>query len=158
MRLAIVIASGYEHSQLASIPAAPLDGELVARRLSEPDTGALAVKQLVGDRELPERLALLLAGQGTILESVIIYFSGYLAWMGNRSPALLLDAPRARAFPLSRLCRLLERCTTDALVVFDTLAVIDETKSHFAVADAVDQVASGFSLSLTTIVRTRSVS
>ena len=153
MRLAIVIASGYENSQLASLPTAPLDGELVARRLSEPDTGALVVKQLLGDRELPERLALLLAGQGTILESVIIYFCGYLAWMGNRSPALLLDAPRARAFPVSRLCRLLERCTTDALVIFDTLAVVDETKSPFAVADAVDGVAAGFGLSLTTIVR-----
>jgi tetratricopeptide (TPR) repeat protein len=109
-------------------------------RLVQPDA-AFAVEWFEGHRDFPEELEGLLGELPAYPESVLLYFSGYLVWQPGRTPALGLDALRPRAFPLSRLCALLDRVTSEYLLVLD-VTLTEPDHAGPVVADAVCEVLS----------------
>jgi hypothetical protein len=139
MRLAIVVASAYERSPaLRSLRAAPEMARAVYDRLLVPDAD-FVVEWFEGHRDFPEELEGMLMELPTLPESVLLYFGGYLVWQVGRSPALGLDAPRPRAFPLSRLCGLLDRFSTEYRLVLD-VALTEPGHPGAMVADAISDV------------------
>jgi tetratricopeptide (TPR) repeat protein len=128
MRLALIITSDYhDNPRLETHRAASLDSALITERLlsAEPE---FSVERLEADRDLPERLETLLEQYPGELESLVLYFSGYVALSQERGPALLLSGARIKAFPVSRLKALLERTTVDTVCIFDVAAMIEGTR------------------------------
>ncbi len=135
MRLALVISSPYTENtvvpeRLAFSDSAQGVSECLLRWL--PD---MTVRRLNANRELPEELERLLSGQLEPLESLLIYFSGYVAVKSDRGPALLLDGSRLRAFPVSRLCAAILPAARSALVLLDAVSVVDAAQTPQEVAD-----------------------
>ncbi len=125
MRHALIVASDYsENGALVARPAFPITGEAFAERLARDDTG-FSVTRLDANRELPERLEEFLTANTGRLETLIVHFSGYLAFKTERGPAMLLDGPRLRAFPLSRLHAALAAATQQSLVICDAVGLDD---------------------------------
>src|ERR1041384_5550211 len=103
MHLAIVIESSYrENQQLAELPGAHASAELVSARRAQ---AGFVVERVPASRELAGYLDVRLLGATIPLSSVLVYYVGYIALNAERGPALLLDGPRLRAFPASRLAR-----------------------------------------------------
>lgn len=137
MRLATVIASSYnESAQLAGLPSALNGAQLIQQRLGAPETGLL-VRRLSADRDLPEQLQRTLDELPAPPTSILVYFSGYLAQLGDRPPALVLNAPRLRAYSLIKLCGLLRERTATSFVLLDAVPMVDEGRTLHQVADAV---------------------
>lgn len=139
MRLAVVVASDYRSSPgLPALVGAPALVSAIHQRLARPDT-AFSVKSLAGSRELPELLEQRLGTLRRPAEQALFYFHGYLAWQPGRSPALVLDADRPRAFPLPRLVALIDRHAQEYLVVLD-VALAQAGADRGMVADAIEQL------------------
>ncbi|MBN2195986.1 MAG: hypothetical protein JW751_24425 [Polyangiaceae bacterium] len=137
MRHAIIVASSYnESSQLAALPSALAEAHSIAARIGAQDTG-IQVHSLVADRDLPERMDELLWTLDPQPEAIIVYFGGYAAWIGNHAPALVLNAPRLRAYSLSRLCTALERRAPRSLLVLDVRLVVDSDRTPAEGAEAI---------------------
>jgi tetratricopeptide (TPR) repeat protein len=128
MRLALIITTDYhDNPRLETHRAASLDSTLLAERLLSADP-EFSVERLQADRDLPERLETLLEQYPGELESLVVYFSGYVALSPERGPALLLSGARIKAFPVSRLKTLLDRTGVGALCILDVAAMIDGTR------------------------------
>ncbi|MBN2195951.1 MAG: hypothetical protein JW751_24245 [Polyangiaceae bacterium] len=139
MRLATVVASDYRSTPgLPGLPAAPGQAALVRKRLLQPDA-AFAVEQLGGHRDLPETLEQRLGSLPRRAANAIFYFNGYVVWQPGRTPALALDAVRPRAYPIPRLCALLDRFCDEYLLVLDA-ALPGDGERRGSVADALCQV------------------
>lgn len=140
MRHAIIVASSYhESSQLAALPTAPDAAATIAARVGAPDSG-FAVHTLSADRDLPERVDELLFSLDPTPEATLFYFRGYAAWIGNHAPALVLNAPRLRAYSLGRLCSALERRAPSTLLVLDVRLVVDAGRTPGEAAEAICDV------------------
>lgn len=128
MRLALIITTNYDDNpRLETHRAASLDSALMAEQLlsAEPE---FSVEKLEADRDLPERLEALLEQYPDELEALTVYFSGYVALSRERGPALLLSGARIKAYPVSRLRALLQRCGVDALCILDVAAMVEGTR------------------------------
>ena len=137
MRLATVVASSYERSPaLPRLARAPEFGRAIYDRLALPDA-AFAVEWFEGHRYFPEELEWFIGELPVAADTLLFYFSGHLVWQPGRTPALGLDAPRPRAFPLSRLCGILDRFCAEYLLVLD---VTEQGHPAGVVADAVHEV------------------
>jgi tetratricopeptide (TPR) repeat protein len=137
MRVATVVASSYERSPaLPRLARAPEFGRAIYDRLALPDT-AFAVEWFEGHRDFPEELEWLIGELPVAADTLLFYFSGHLVWQPGRVPALGLDAPRPRAFPISRLCGILDRFCAEYLLVLD---VTEQGHPAGVVADAVREV------------------
>ncbi len=140
MRHAIIVASSYhESSQLAALPTAPEAAAAIAARVGAPDSG-FGVHTLSADRDLPERVDELLFSLDPAPEATLFYFRGYAAWIGNHAPALVLNAPRLRAYSLGRLCSALERRAPSTLLVLDVRLVVDPGRTPGEAAEAICDV------------------
>src|SRR5262245_53673838 len=101
MHLAIVIESGYrKNEQVPELPGALASGELVSARLAR---AGVQVERVEASRELASYLDERLLGAASPMQSLLVYYVGYVALNAERGPALLLDGPRIRAFPVSRV-------------------------------------------------------
>lgn len=139
MRLATVVATDYaECESLANLPAMVEDARAIYQRLSASDT-ELALSWLPGQRAFPEYLARLLATRNEQITAFVLYFSGYLAWRAGSTPALVLDAPRPRAFPLDRLCNLVAQRCASSLLILD-VAFMGHEGDRVQVAQATREV------------------
>jgi|GEM_PF-5171076 len=140
MRHAIIVASSYlESAQLAALPTAPETAATIAARLSAPDS-AFTVHALTADRDLPERVDELLWSLEPSPEVMLLYFCGYAAWIGNHAPALVLNAPRLRAYSLGRLCSALERRAPRTLLILDVRLVVAAGRTPGGAAEAICDV------------------
>jgi len=140
-RLAVVISSNYsENSVLLPRAAFEDTAALVAAKLTELESG-FEVVELAATRELPEHLDELLSNRPEGLEQLLIHFCGYLAVKPDRGLALLLDGPRLRAYPLSRLRSTLVPASNQTLVVMDVLVVAEGSPD-------LDEVAAGLGVAL----------
>lgn len=140
MRHAIIVASSYhESAQLAALPTAPETAAAIAARLGAPDS-AFTVHALTADRDLPERVDELLWSLDPSPEVMLLYFCGYAAWIGNHAPALVLNAPRLRAYSLGRLCSALERRAPRTLLILDVRVVVAAGRTPGEAAEAICDV------------------
>jgi tetratricopeptide (TPR) repeat protein len=137
MRVATVVASSYERSPaLPRLALAPELGRAIYDRFALSDT-AFAVEWFEGHRDFPEELEGVLGELPAAVDTLLFYFTGYVVWQPGRTPALGLDAPRPRAFPLSRLCGILDRFCAEYLLVLD---VTEQGHPGGVVADAIRDV------------------
>src|SRR5687768_15929308 len=119
MRLAIVAASSYEENgQLAPIPNAELDVELIGRRMADADAG-FTVHAFNAERGLAEAIEDLVRSAGRKPQSLVVYFWGYAVISEERGPALLLDGPKLSPLTLARLRRMLSELADESLVILD---------------------------------------
>jgi len=140
MRLAAIVAANYGKStSLASYPGGVQSANAVYQRLCKEDAG-FTVEWLEACRDLPEKLEARLQ-QGGWVESLLLHFSGYLAWREGRGIALVLDGERGRAVPFSQLCTLLDRHCGEYLVALD-VALVSARYPRASVADAFEEVLS----------------
>lgn len=140
-RLAVVISSNYsENNVLLAREAFEDTGARVASTFNSIDTGFELV-ELKATRELPELLDDLLANRPEGLEQLLIHFCGYLAVKPDRGHALLLDGPRLRAYPISRLRSSLVPASFQTLVVMDVLAVAEGSRN-------LDEIVAGLGVAL----------
>src|SRR5512141_1782255 len=125
MRYATVVASAYEDSpRLAPLPSSVVGARGVEQGLTRLDFGWV-VESMAADRDMPERLEAALRALPEPPEVFLVSFHGYLAWVGERPPALLLSGPKPRAFPVRRFCSLLDVWSDQALAIFDVTPVVD---------------------------------
>jgi hypothetical protein len=125
MRLALLAASSYSTSpELADLPSAEADLDLLGQRLSEPDAG-FQVMAFRAERRLAEAIDQVIAEIHEPIEELFFFFSGYAMVSDERGPALLLDGERLSAFSLKRLKRLLNEKSQRSLAVLDTIAAFD---------------------------------
>jgi tetratricopeptide (TPR) repeat protein len=139
MRLALVIKSAYAENTVVVRRDAFLDNAALLRERCSAEDACFEIVELEATRDLPEILEELLNKRGGLVESLLVYFTGYIAVKADRGPALLLDGSRLRAFPLSRLRASLEQGAQQALVVVDGLAVVDAEQSPAIVAQSVGE-------------------
>lgn len=139
MRFSIVVAPDYRSSPgLPVLPSAAVQAATIRRRLAVEDLGFVA-EQVAGDRELPEALEARLTGLEGRVSSAVFYFNGHLVWQPGRAPALALAAARPRAYPVPRLCALLERHCDEYLLLLDATLAGDGAQRG-AVVDALGEV------------------
>jgi hypothetical protein len=140
-RLAVVISSNYSENNVL-FPREAFDdtASLVASKLSELGTG-YEVVELKATRDLPEQLDELLSNRRVGLEQLLLHFCGYLAVKPDRGLALLLDGPRLRAYPLSRLRSSLVPASNQTMVIMDVLAVAEGPRN-------LDEIAAGLGVAL----------
>jgi tetratricopeptide (TPR) repeat protein len=138
MHLAIVIESSYrENVQLAELPGAHASAELVSARLTQ---AGFQVERVPASRELASYLDDRLLGAAAPFESLLVYYVGYAALNPERGPALLLDGPRLRAFPLSRLGRSIMSASYSGALIVDAFAVPEPGQTAQEIADAMADV------------------
>lgn len=138
MHLAIVIESSYrENGQLAELPGAHASAELVSARLTQ---AGFVVERVPASRELAGYLDDRLLGAPTPFESLLVYYVGYAALNPERGPALLLDGPRIRAFPASRLGRSIMSASYSGALVVDAFAVPEPGQTAEDIAEAIADV------------------
>lgn len=155
MRLALIVGSAYEHNgKLTPIPSADLDGDLVERRLSEPDAGFKIVR-FVAERGLAERIEQRLLAQTEPIEQLLVYFSGYSVLSEERGPALLLDGDRLGTFSLTRLKNLFAHFAPASCLIVDAAAVVDAGQALSSVVDAIGQTLTDSSDSVSALVAVR---
>ncbi|HVW26476.1 MAG TPA: hypothetical protein VHC69_14005 [Polyangiaceae bacterium] len=135
MHLAIVIESSYgENTQLAELPGARASAELIATGLEH---AGFVVERVPASRELAGYLDERLLGAATPFQSLFVYYSGYAALNPERGPALLLDGPRLRAFPVSRLGRSMMTAAYSAALVVDAVGVTEPGQTTEQLAAAI---------------------
>lgn len=122
-RLAIFVTSSYSASGLPELVEAPSQIDLLAQRLSEPDAG-FAVQVLRAERGMAQSLEDLLADAAPV-ESLLFFFSGYVAVSEEEIPSLLLDGDRLSTLSLRRVRRLVSQSAASACVVLDTITAFD---------------------------------
>jgi tetratricopeptide (TPR) repeat protein len=155
MRLALIVGSAYEtNGKLTPIPSAELDGDLVERRLSEPDAGFKVIR-FVAERGLAERIEQRLLAQTEPIEQLMVYFSGYSVLSEERGPALLLDGDRLGTFSLNRLKNLFAHFAPVSCLIVDAAAVVDAGQGLGSVVDAIGQTLTESSESVSALVAVR---
>ncbi len=139
MHLAIVIESSYaENPQVTNVPGALASGELVTERLT---AAGFLVERVPASRDLAGYLDGRLLEAPNPFESLIVYYVGYVALSRERGPALLLDGPRLRAFPVTRLTRSIMTAAYSGAVIVDGVAVIEDGQTAQEIAAAIAQTA-----------------
>jgi tetratricopeptide (TPR) repeat protein len=152
MRLALVISSAYAENTVVPCREAFVDtATLFAEHIGVGDAG-FAVRKLVASRELPETIESLLREEPGKIESLLVYFSGYVAVKNDRGPALLLDGSRLRAFPLSRLRAAIEEGAQQTFVIIDALSVVDSAQRPPEVSKAVSEALASAEGSVSSLV------
>ncbi|MFC1641412.1 tetratricopeptide repeat protein [Myxococcota bacterium] len=135
MRYASVVSSAYEDCpRLAPFPSFADSGRWVEEGLADPQVGWV-VNPLVADSSFPERLDAALSELPQPPEWLLLSFHGYVAWVADRPPALLLSGPKPRAFPIRRFCMLLQKWCEQVLTILELVPIVDAGKSPAAVAD-----------------------
>jgi tetratricopeptide (TPR) repeat protein len=138
MHLAIVIESSYrENEQLAELPGAHASAELVSARLTQ---AGFVVERIPASRELAGYLDERLLGATSPLTSLLVYYVGYVALNPERGPALLLDGPRLRAFPVSRVARAIMGAAYSGAFVVDAVAVPEPNQTAQQIARSIVDV------------------
>lgn len=136
MRLALIVGSSYEkNGKLAPIPSAEVDGDLVERRLIEPDAGFRVVR-FEAERGLAERVEQRLLAQTEVIDELLVYFSGYSVLSSERGPALLLDGDRLGTFSVTRLKNLFAHFARSACLIVDAAAVVESGQPLSSLAEA----------------------
>ncbi|HEY3496783.1 MAG TPA: hypothetical protein VGK73_18925 [Polyangiaceae bacterium] len=136
MRLALLAASSYAtSSELADLPSAEVDLELLGQRLSEPDAG-FSVMAFRAERRLGEAIEQVLSDITEPIEQLFFYFAGYVVVSDERGPALLLDGERLSAFSLKRLKRVLTEKSRSSFAVLDTITAFDAEQPPQAAVQA----------------------
>ncbi|HEX4335642.1 MAG TPA: tetratricopeptide repeat protein [Polyangiaceae bacterium] len=138
MHLAIVIESSYsENTQLTELPGAHASAELVSSSLKR---AGFVVERVPATRELASYLDERLLGAATPFQSLLVYYTGYAALNPERGPALLLDGPRLRAFPVSRVGRSIMTAAYSGALIVDAVAVMEPGQTAEDIADAIAEV------------------
>lgn len=156
MRVAFVVVSSYEkNGQLALVPSAVVDGDLVARRLAQPDA-AFVVFRFAAERDLPEHLEEFLAQRPEPISELLVYFSGYAVLSSERGAALLLDGePRPSGFSVRRLRKILEQSATSACLIVDATVIVDAGQSLGEVAREIGHTLTAGSSAVSALVAAR---
>lgn len=125
-RLAILATSSYAASgKVSELFEAPPQMELLGQRLIEPDAG-FAVEMLRAERGMGQVLEDLLQGHDEPLESLLFFFTGYVAVSEEEIPSLVLDGERLSTLSLRRVRRLVGQAARSACVILDTVTAFDE--------------------------------
>src|SRR5260221_9479102 len=155
MRVAFVVVSSYEkNGQRALVPSAEVDGDLVARRLAQPDA-RFVVHRFAAERDLPEHLEEFLAKSPEPISELLVYFSGYAVLSSERGAALLLDGARASAFSVRRLRKILEQSAQSACLVVDATVIVDAGQSLADVAHEIGHTLTAGSSAVSALVAAR---
>jgi hypothetical protein len=155
MRLAFVVVSSYEkNGQLALVPSAVVDGDLVARRLAHLDA-RFAVHRFAAERELPDQLEQFLANTPEPVSELLVYFSGYAVLNSERGAALLLDGARPSAFSVRRLRKILEQSAQSACLIVDATVIVDAGQSLGDVAREIGHTLTAGSSAVSALVAAR---
>jgi hypothetical protein len=155
MRLAFVVVSSYEkNGQLALVPSAVVDGDLVARRLAHLDA-RFAVHRFAAERDLPEELERFLANCPEPVSELLLYFSGYAVLSSERGAALLLDGARPSAFSVRRLRKILEQSAQAACLIVDAAVIVDAGQSLSEVAREIGHTLTAGSSAVSALVAAR---
>ncbi len=145
MRTAIVVSSTYTESGSAtSCPVFADTRDVVAERFGRTDID-FDVKTFEADHGLPEQLEAFVSALDEPAETMLLHCTGYVATRPGRGPALLLDGPRLRAFPFSRLGALIRDTSRQALIIVDAAVVSppDATGELAEIAGTVADTLSG---------------
>ncbi|HEV8245760.1 MAG TPA: hypothetical protein VGP93_08325, partial [Polyangiaceae bacterium] len=125
MRLAILAASSYAHSQkLTRLTQVEAELDVLGQRLTEPDAG-FTVHIFSAERGLAEGIEQLAQTLKEPIEALFFYFCGYAVASDERGPALLLDGERLSSLSLKRLRRLLNQLAPSSLAVLDTVGAFE---------------------------------
>lgn len=136
MRIAFVVGSAYEkNGQLAALPSAEIDVELLSRRLGQDGAGPKLV-ELAAERGLADQVEQVLLDEAEPIEAVLFAFFGYSVLSKERGLALLLDGDRLGTFSLVRLRSLLERYAPRVCVIAELFSVVDAEQSPREVLDS----------------------
>jgi hypothetical protein len=155
MRVAFVVVSSYEkNGQLALVPSAVVDGDLVARRLGQSDA-RFAVHRFAAERDLPEQLEEFLAKSPEPISELLVYFSGYAVLSSERGAALLLDGARPSAFSVRRLRKILEQSAQSACLIVDATVIVDAGQSLAEVAHEIGHTLTAGSSAVSALVAAR---